>query len=150
MASPTQWTWVWVSSGSWWWTGKLSVLQSMGSQRVGHDWATELNWRECWPSLAHPPLFSLPRVSLNTWCSLWSWLKSTLLCVTLTIPSLLRPMWPSSSDEKSSFIYFYLFPVLFTQDLMMVLRNYSPAFSLPLNHLLYLRLFKKQRWLHPM
>ena len=42
MASPTRWTWVWVSSGSWWWTGKPGVLQSMGSQRVGHDWATEL------------------------------------------------------------------------------------------------------------
>ena len=44
MASPTGWTWVWVSSGSWWWTRKPGVLQSMGSQRVGHDWATELNW----------------------------------------------------------------------------------------------------------
>ena len=43
MASPTQWTWVWASSGSWWWTGKPGVLQSMGSQRVGHDWATELS-----------------------------------------------------------------------------------------------------------
>ena len=40
MASPTHWTWVWVSSGSWWWTGKPGVLQSMGSQRAGHDWAT--------------------------------------------------------------------------------------------------------------
>ena len=37
MASPTQWTWVWVNSGSWWWTGRPGVLQSMGSQRVGHD-----------------------------------------------------------------------------------------------------------------
>ena len=44
MASPTQWTWVWVNSGSWWWTGRPSVLQSMGSQRVGHDWATDLIW----------------------------------------------------------------------------------------------------------
>ena len=44
MASPTQWTWVWVSSGNWWWTGKPGVLQSMVSQRVGHYWATELNW----------------------------------------------------------------------------------------------------------
>ena len=44
MASLTQWTWVWVYSGSWWWTGKPGVLQSMGSQRVGHNWATELNW----------------------------------------------------------------------------------------------------------
>ena len=41
MASPTHWTWIWVSSGSWWWTGRPGVLQSMGSQRVGHDWATE-------------------------------------------------------------------------------------------------------------
>ena len=43
MASPTWWTWVWVNSRSWWWTGRLGVLQFMGSQRVGHDWATELN-----------------------------------------------------------------------------------------------------------
>ena len=45
MASPTQWTWVWVNSRSWWWTGRPGVLQFMGSQRVGHDWA-ELNWIE--------------------------------------------------------------------------------------------------------
>ena len=44
MASPIQRTWVWLSSGSWWWIGKPGMLQSMGSQRVGHDWATELNW----------------------------------------------------------------------------------------------------------
>jgi len=41
MASLAQWTWVWASSGKWWWTGKPGVLQSMGSQGVGHDWATE-------------------------------------------------------------------------------------------------------------
>ena len=41
MASLTQWTWVWVSSGSWWWTGRPGMLQSMGSQRVRHDWATK-------------------------------------------------------------------------------------------------------------
>ena len=44
VASLTQWTWVWVNSGSWWWTGRPGMLRSMGSQRVGHDWATELNW----------------------------------------------------------------------------------------------------------
>ena len=44
MASPTQWTWVWVNSRSWWWTGRPGVLQFMGSQRVRHDWVTELNW----------------------------------------------------------------------------------------------------------
>ena len=46
MASPTQWTWVWVNSRSWWWTGRPGVLRFMGSQRVRHDWATELNWAE--------------------------------------------------------------------------------------------------------
>jgi len=44
MASPTRWTSVWVSSGSWWLTGKPGVLQSIGLQRVKHNWATELNW----------------------------------------------------------------------------------------------------------
>ena len=44
MASPTRWTWVWVNSGSWWWTGRPELLWFMGLQRVGHDWATELNW----------------------------------------------------------------------------------------------------------
>ena len=44
VASPTQWTWVWVDSRSWWWTGRPGMLWFMGSQRVGHDWATELNW----------------------------------------------------------------------------------------------------------
>ena len=46
MASLTWWMWVWVKSGSWWWTGRPGVLRSMGSQRVGHDWETELNWTE--------------------------------------------------------------------------------------------------------
>ena len=44
MVSQTWWTWVWVNSGSWWWTGRPGVLQFMGLQRVRHDWATELNW----------------------------------------------------------------------------------------------------------
>ena len=51
--SPTRWTWVWVNSRSWWWTGRPGVLQSMGLQKVRHYWATELNWTElnvslCW------------------------------------------------------------------------------------------------------
>ena len=44
--SPTQWTWVWVISGSWWWTGRPGVLHSVESQRVGHDRMTELNWTD--------------------------------------------------------------------------------------------------------
>ena len=44
MASSIWWNWVWVNSGSLWWTGRPGMLRFMGSQRVGHDWATELNW----------------------------------------------------------------------------------------------------------
>ena len=50
MASPTQWTWVFLNSGNWWWTGRPGVLRFMGSQRVGHDWATELHWTEAFQS----------------------------------------------------------------------------------------------------
>ena len=46
MASPTQWTWVWVNSRRWWWTGRPGMLLSMGLQRVRHDWVTEMNWTE--------------------------------------------------------------------------------------------------------
>ena len=46
MASPTLWTWVWVNSGSWWWTARPGMLRFMGLQRVGHNWATELNWTD--------------------------------------------------------------------------------------------------------
>ena len=46
MASRTRWMWVWVNSRRWWWTGRPGMLQFMESQRVGHDWATELNWTE--------------------------------------------------------------------------------------------------------
>ena len=46
MSWPTQWTWVWVSSRRWWWAGRPGKLQSMGLQRVRHDWLTELNWTE--------------------------------------------------------------------------------------------------------
>ena len=61
MASLTQWTWVWVDSGSWGWTGRPGVLQSMGLQRVRCDWATEINWTE--------NLFSTWSVSCG-----WRWL----------------------------------------------------------------------------
>ena len=46
MASLTQWKWIWVNSGSWWWTGRPGVLHSMGLQTVRHDWVNEVNWTE--------------------------------------------------------------------------------------------------------
>ena len=50
MASLTRWTWVWVNSRNWWWTGRPGMLRFMGPQRVRHDWVTKLNWTEerCW------------------------------------------------------------------------------------------------------
>ena len=53
MASPTQWVWVWVNSGSWWWTGRPGVLLFMGLQRVGHDWVIELNFIAITPPIRH-------------------------------------------------------------------------------------------------
>ena len=65
MTSLTQWTWVWASSRSWWWTGQPGVLQSMGLQRVGPDWVTELNWKLNWKILK----------DINEWSwLLWSWM----------------------------------------------------------------------------
>ena len=54
MASPTRWTGVWVNSGSWWWTGRPGMLWFVGSQRVGHDWATELKWTDTYFSYDKP------------------------------------------------------------------------------------------------
>ena len=54
------WAWVWVNSGSWWWTGRHGVIRFMGSQRVGHDWATELNWTELIHIFFLPPEPSCP------------------------------------------------------------------------------------------
>ena len=63
MASQTQWTWVWVDSGSWWWTGRPGVLQLMGWQTVGHDWATEVNWTEHGPGHQNKTQFPPQSVS---------------------------------------------------------------------------------------
>ena len=60
MASPTQWTWLWVDSRSWWWTGRPGVLWFMGSQGVGHYWATELYWT----------VLGVPKVLYSSWVSL--------------------------------------------------------------------------------
>ena len=64
IASLTQWRWIWVNSRSWWWKGKCRVLQSMGSQRVGHDWVTELNWTTI--------------SKYSQWILQWWWLKIIL------------------------------------------------------------------------
>ena len=90
MASPTRRTWVWAISRSWWWIGKPGVLQLMGSQRVGHDWAIELNWMNT--SLCGPSLFCysvrIPQIIHNKWSLLCS--HKTLLTKTVCRLDLLR------------------------------------------------------------
>ena len=54
MASPTRWTWVWVDSSSWWWTGRPGVLRFIELKSVRHNWVTELNWIERYPRPGHP------------------------------------------------------------------------------------------------
>ena len=84
MASLTQWTWVWVNSGSWWWTGRPGVLLFMGSQRVRHDWATELNWTEVGVSVSVlPPTTPPERLHIqetlpSVTASCWAWTSSCL------------------------------------------------------------------------
>ena len=65
MASLTQWTWVWVNSGSWWWTGRPGMLQSMRSQRVGNNWASGLNWKSR----------RSPGMSVGYFCKTWWWIE---------------------------------------------------------------------------
>ena len=72
MASSTWWTWVWVNSGSWWWTGRPGVLQSMGSKRVGHNWATELNWRP-WRCTQGPLITSPTSQPPTSSCTASAW-----------------------------------------------------------------------------
>ena len=64
MASLTLWRLVWVNSWSWWWTGRPGVLRFMGSQRVGHDWATELNWN-CTAALSAVKIYQFSSKSIG-------------------------------------------------------------------------------------
>ena len=88
MALPTQWMWVWVNSGRWWWTGRPGVLQFMGLQRVGHDWA--LNWTELNLSIT---------ISGSRWKGLYAseWPSDTLKMILLASAyKELRSVWEKS------------------------------------------------------
>ena len=88
MASPILWIWVWVNSGSWWWTGRPGVVWSMGSQRVRHDWVTELNW---WGSQGK-----------NTEVVYLSAFQWTTFCQ--NSPTMTRLSWVNLQDMGHSFI----------------------------------------------
>ena len=125
MASPTRWTWVWVSSGSWWWTGRPGVLRFMGLQRVGHDWVTELNWTEF--TLIHEPKipgscailfftasdFTSITSHIHNWVLFSLWLHVFILSGVISPPffsSILGTYQPGgSSFSVLSFCLFILF-----------------------------------------
>ena len=86
MESLTQWTWVWLNSGSWWWTGWPGMLQSMGLQRFRHDWATELN---C-------DILSPGGRSLMSLCGLLS------KCLEFPLSALRNTKWTSSFNSWGS------------------------------------------------
>ena len=100
MASPTRWTWVWVYSGSWWWTGRPGVLQFTGLQRVGHNWATELNWI-AWCDGAGDAVGSLGKA--------WLWVITTESCgiaKTLghrSIPGILSSFYSYCTQSNTTF-----------------------------------------------
>ena len=99
MASLTQWTWVWVDSRSWWWTGRPGVLRFMGLQRVRHDWATELNWNSLNRSRVKWNLSILKEISPEYSFS-WSWSYNTLAtwCEELLISK--HPVWEKLKGRR--------------------------------------------------
>ena len=95
MASLPRWTLVWVSSRSWWWTGKPIMLQSMGSQRVSHDWVTELNWTGKGLSYTYRCIYSPPNY-LG-----WAVLKTGAVWVGLPCDSVIKNL-PAKTRDGSS------------------------------------------------
>jgi len=103
MASPTWWIWVWVNSGSWWWTGRPGMLQFMGSQRVGHNWGSELNWTEEYAWILLGPVQKAMRLEYDTWeadgwkmmLERWSWGKPDSPKFTNILPG--NAFWPTTS-----------------------------------------------------
>ena len=118
MASLTQWAWVWVNSGSWWWTGRPGVLRFMGLQRVGHDWATELNWTSnswLWPKHWEIEI-SLLCGSLFEFLIHLIWLSTPII-----------PPWrglPSLPLSEMVFFFFVLFFCYFLSSFFFLHSNY--------------------------
>ena len=95
MASLTRWIWVWVNSKSWWWTGRPGVLRFMGSQRVGHDWATELNFYLF--SSSFPPFSKLSPLFFSIFC-----LQKTMRLKQINIIIISHQIGPCLKTTKAS------------------------------------------------
>ena len=119
MASLTRRTWVWTNSRSWWWTGSPGVLRSMGSQRVGHDWATELNWNFWWceclafaaKTPIHPdfPLVSSEQTLRVTWDAVY---RASVLSFVHWIKQTSQPL----GCAFSFFFFFFSWYTLYTSN----------------------------------
>ena len=119
MASLTQWTWVWVNSQSWWWTGRPDVLQSMGSWRVGHDWVIELDWTDKWKKEKTHCHFNRCKKYWQNSTSIYD-LKSSVRCIGgtygtikmsfMTNPQLTYSMMKTESFSSSISNKRYIFP----------------------------------------
>ena len=109
MASPTWWTWVWASSGSWWWIGKPGVLQSTGLAKIGHDWVAEVNWEvrtsiyEFWRVTIGSITSSLQTVYPMHWVT--NQLQDILLQLSIFFPSNHFNMAVIQSRKKDSNIF---------------------------------------------
>ena len=107
MASLTWWTWVWVNSWSWCWTGRPGVLRFMGSQRVGHDWATELNWilpKSSFSARQETDLGELRRDNRGRWGQAGAHFVVESYCF----------IFPCFRRSQTSKLFMFLFPALLT------------------------------------
>ena len=145
MASPTQWTWVWVSSGSWWWIGRPGVLQSMGLQRVGLDWATELKLLQSHLTLCYPMDCNLPGSSVHgilqarilEWVAMpssrgsfgprdWT-LVSNIYC---TARGFFTTSTTFTQDERNFKVHTKFYTQVFILFLFLIAPNYKPFYVL--------------------
>ena len=133
MASPTRRTWVWVNSGSWWWTGRPGVLWFMGSQRVGHDWVTELELELVLSDLLC--MFSIFIISslialfFPTPISFHSfWLAQTFLAATTWFSNLSMFLIYDLIVWSGFWIYFINFSISFSTSFSLIISSLSSYF----------------------
>ena len=100
MASPTQWTWVWVNSRSWWWTGRPGVLRFMGSQRVGTTEQLNWNWTELNLTIIYKVSFPFMRKSMH-WLRIRKTIQilSVYTCLEIRTLTILLVFWQISNSD---------------------------------------------------
>ena len=134
MASLIRWTWVWVNSGSWWWTGRPAVLRFMGLQRVGHDWATDLIWsdlrgqRKSYRASSSAGFVLYQLISLCTARARYKLSTSQFLTskmrIILTITLSYRSVMIITVTQYLNYYYYYLIPLTGIYPKFMVLQIY--------------------------